>query len=325
MAAVCVLAAGTAACGGDDTEQGQAGGQAPVSLANATGTPEKTDVTIGFLPTPDSVTATLAIEKGFFEDEGLNVKRQLVKGGPPGIAALQSGALDVTQSSWPGFYLAEKQGIDLSVLNELSRGAENYLTLMATPESGAKTLEELRGKKIAVNTLASTCTLAVAKHLNEAGVDDSEVKFVEIPLPETPGAMQRGDVDAACLTSELTPIAEREVGAVAILDLFSGPTAGLPLTGWFSTAEFVRKNPNTAGAMQRGLIRAAEYARDNPAEVVELMTRHIEIPLEAAKKVTLSELMTTTDASEIDRNVELMAARGLIEPDVDTAELIGPR
>src|ERR671915_212006 len=85
---VLVLVAG--GCGGDDEEGRRAGGVA----ASGTGAPETTQITFGIIPTPDYAPVRIAIDKGFFREEGLDVKTQDM--GPGGaVPGVVGGSLDV--------------------------------------------------------------------------------------------------------------------------------------------------------------------------------------------------------------------------------------
>ena len=68
---------------------------------------------------------------------------------------------------------------------------------LLAPKGGVTDAKQLEGKTVSVNTLKNLPEVAVRNALEQAGVDPSTVKFVEIPFPDVPAALESKRVDAA--------------------------------------------------------------------------------------------------------------------------------
>lgn len=78
--------------------------------ATAGGALEKASVKFGILPTPDYVSIQIALDQGFFQDEGIAATTEIM--GPGGaIPAVLGGSLDVVGVNWVEYLQALSQGI----------------------------------------------------------------------------------------------------------------------------------------------------------------------------------------------------------------------
>src|SRR5690349_4323515 len=90
-----------AGCGllGEDSSKSTA---APRSA----GAPEKARVKVAVLPTMDTVPLQLAMDSGYFKDEGLEVSTVLAASGADCVAKLLGGDVDFAFSSYTPFFAA---------------------------------------------------------------------------------------------------------------------------------------------------------------------------------------------------------------------------
>src|ERR671931_191186 len=88
IVAVAALALSITACGSDSEKPSSSSGL------------EKTTLTVGMLPIQDAAQLKVAIDKGYFQAEGLTVKMQVLGGGAEAVPKLQSGNLDLAIGAW---------------------------------------------------------------------------------------------------------------------------------------------------------------------------------------------------------------------------------
>ncbi|MBG0828473.1 ABC transporter substrate-binding protein [Planomonospora sp. ID67723] len=315
-AAVVGLAAmlSLAACGGSDPETtaAAAGGDGP----------EKTTLTIGLLPIPDDAAVYIANEKGFFKEEGLTIKPEVITGGAAAIPGLISGTLDATMTNYVSTFVASEKGNKLKIVTDFYQAGPNVFNLMAAKDSPIASVADLKGKKIAVNTLSNIGTLAVTATLKVNGLTADDVEFVELPFPNMTPALQKGDVDAAWMTEPFLTGAQKEFGAKKIADTMTGPMADFPIAGLAVTADFAEKNPKTVAAIQRALAKAQQLAASDRKVVEQILPSYTKINAETAAVITLGTFPTSINEQRLQRVADLMVEHQYLKSPIDAKTLL---
>lgn len=278
---------------------------------------EKSQLTVGVLPIADAAAVPLANTRGFFKQEGLTIKLETVQGGAPATSKLLAGGLDVSQTNYVSLFLAREKGNKVKVIADAAQAKPNLFNLMVTNDSTIKSPGDLKGKRIAVNTLRNIGELAVTSTLKVNGVEAKDVKFVEYPFPNMGPALQKGDVDAAWLTEPFISSRQSKVGLRSLADTMTGPTTGLPIAGWQVTEKFARENPKTVAAFRRAVLRAQRLASENRRAVQDVITTYTPIDRTTAQIITLPDYPTSLNAQRIQRIPDLMQRFGYLKGKTD--------
>jgi ABC-type nitrate/sulfonate/bicarbonate transport system substrate-binding protein len=137
----------------------------------------------------------VAIEKGYVLDEGLNVKI-IRAGGGLATQTLLSGQLHFSSSAGSALSAGLRGGPVKIVYTNQSR--TTYRLVSNKPE--IKTLQDLIGKKIAINTFGDTGHLATLLLLKKYRLDPKSFLFIAVTNDARFPAFASGSVDAAPLT-----------------------------------------------------------------------------------------------------------------------------
>ena len=160
-------------------------------------------LTIGLMPDTDSLPFVIAQEKGYFKEEGLTVNIQQYKSAMDRDSALQSGNLDGAISDMLAVAFAKDGGFDVKVTSF----TDGSYKLVASAQSGAKTVKDLTGKDVAVsrNTIIEYVTDQV---LAKENMQDDSINKVIIPqIPTRLEMLQNGKLTAATLPEPMASIA----------------------------------------------------------------------------------------------------------------------
>jgi NitT/TauT family transport system substrate-binding protein len=162
--------------------------------------------TLGFGP------VYIAVEQGYFKDEGLDAELVTVGGGPVAVSALTGGSAQIGLSAATSTISAVANGAPVAILSALTTEYETKLAMRKNLADGlrlsatsplADRITALKGKKIGITSAGSGTDKLVRLILQKASINpDTEVDL--IPLRESAtmlAALQQGSVDVIALSS----------------------------------------------------------------------------------------------------------------------------
>jgi putative hydroxymethylpyrimidine transport system substrate-binding protein len=165
------LALGIVACGDDDEETG------------ATAEPQRIELALDFYVNPDHAGVFAAIEKGYFEQEGLDVRPRVPSDPSAPIKQVAAGRADLAISYEPEVLLAKDQGLDVVAVAAI---VDSPLTsLISVSKAGIESAADLDGKTIATAGIPYQSdyleTILATAGLSPSDVDEVNVGFSLLP------------------------------------------------------------------------------------------------------------------------------------------------
>lgn len=168
----------------------------------------------------------IALQKGYFAEQGLNVEYIQFKAVADAIGPLSTGDLDVGGGGWtPGIANAILRGINLKVVGDkMSKqpGFTNYRLSIRKDlyDSGKiKGVADLKGEKVAV-TAAATMGVMMYPALKEAGLTLNDLGLVALSFPDMLSAVSNKSVDAVVLAELILTKAVEDGLVVRSKDFF---------------------------------------------------------------------------------------------------------
>ncbi|GAA2205251.1 ABC transporter substrate-binding protein [Nonomuraea monospora] len=273
------------------------------------------------MPTADAAPLFVAIGKGYFEQEGLEVQPVIGTGAGALIPQLEAGTVDLAQTDYVTTILAGGHGKQVKVIAETAQAGPTSYALVVAKDSKIESLEDLKGEKVGVNNLNGAATLSVTAMLADAGLDAEDVKFVERPFPEMANAIAAGKLDAAWLAEPYLSSSAARGLVRAVPDVVPGRFTDLPTSGWMATDEWRSNHPATLAAFRRGLAKGLRAAA-NRKEVEAVLPKYTKIDAESARDVSLGAFPTALDPQRLQRVADLMQRHGYLRGSVDVRKLI---
>jgi len=241
----------------------------------AAGGPEKTGLTVGFVPITCTVPLLLAQAMGEYQKEGIGVS--LVR--TPSWALVRdkmiSGEFDAAHLVL-GLPLTMTMGVgspptrtSVSMIQNVNG---NALVLHARHKAN-RDPTAWRGMRFGIPHEHSMHAMLLRYYLAENGLDpDRDVELRVFPPPDSVANMAAGNLDGMLFAEPWGQRAVFEgVGFIHLLtrDIF----ADHPCCTLSVTAKFIEENPNSYGAMFRAVARAAAFANQagNRSQVAELL------------------------------------------------------
>jgi NitT/TauT family transport system substrate-binding protein len=306
-----LLSVALVACSGDDGE-GTAGGDGP----------ERNTVRVAAVPVADIAPLYIAKERGYFEDEGLDVRIEPIQQSTLAIPGLLKGDVDVIAGgNYVTFFQAYSKGTaNIRVIAEGSRSSPGYLGTVVMPTSPVRGVKDLTGRRVAVNVLNNIQSLTLDAVTRAQGGDPAKTRYVQIPFANVAAALERGQVDAASLPEPFLSDVKSTLGARVIADQGTGQVADFPLSGYLSVDRFVNENPRTIDAFRRALRKAQSVAASDRKAVEQVLPSYTKITPEVAARIALATYPTELDAVRLQQVALMMMNQGMVTEPLD----IGP-
>ncbi len=310
LAAAAVLT--VTACGGG--EPGGAGGDG-----------ELTTVSIGVIASTDVAPLYLGIEQGFFEEEGLELEITQAQGGAAIVPSVVSGELDFGFSNVTSLIVARSQGLPLQIVananNSTGVRGEDFADVLVRGDSDIQDAADLEGRTVGVNTLNNISDTTIRAAIEAQGGDPGNVEFVEIPLPDMPAALDRGEVDAIGSIEPFRTIALQD-GARSAVSNYAFPIENLTVAVYFTTDEVVAEKPETVESFRAAIEKSLEYAQDNPDEVRAVLPSYTQLDEGLIDQLVLPSYPTEVNRQSVQELADLAVQHGLIEEAPDLDELL---
>jgi NitT/TauT family transport system substrate-binding protein len=222
------------------------------------------------------------------------------------------------------FSLEEKTPGSLKFVADSYQAAPNTFVLMVPGDSPIKTPQDLKGKTIALPGINTIGQLATVASMKTVGVDakTTGVKFIPIAFPQMPQALMTKQVDAAWLVEPFISALQKDAGARAVVDTMTGPMADFAISGWASSAKFVKENPKTVAAFQRAMAKAQQIAATDRKAVEQILPAFTLIKPEVASIIALGTFPTTLNETRLQRVADVMQEFGYLKQKGNAKSLI---
>lgn len=222
------------------------------------------------VPTIDYTPLLVAIDKGYFADEGIAVELVQAQGGIA-TPALISGDLDFSGSSSVAIS-ADLKGAHLKVL--YTGEDRSAYQLWVRPD--IKSLEQLKGQQVGVISRGDTTEISLRYVLAQRHLPDDFVSFT--PLGATAARI-------AALTSGTFPAAVIDGGESSDIDALqkSGKlkmlidmheSVKMVLSGFATSDALIAKNPGLVLRTMRAIYKGVSTVKANPQTAVDAMMKH---------------------------------------------------
>ncbi len=243
--------------------------------------------------------AVVAMRKGYYRDEGLDVDKVQMQ---PAIAvkALISGDIDYLLA-WGSAIRAAVTGVPLKAV--VGMASRPLHVLIARPD--IKTPRDLKGKIIGVDSVAGTVdylSRVAARHFGFEPEKDIKI-IVTGESPMRLAALRAGSIDATPIDVAFAMKAEDE-GFRRLLYL--GDIIELPLSGIAVMDKKLQSQREQVKKVVRASLRGSRFMKQNRAETIQMLSDYLHItPSQAAKAYDTSINSFTDDGMISDKGVNL--------------------
>src|SRR6266540_2196540 len=243
-------------------------------------------VTLDTLPIANGFPLDLGIQKGFFANHGIEIKKTVLQSGNDIVLALANNNGDIGYIGYVPAIIARTQGIKLQIVSasdvEGTGETDNWQNIMVKGNSSIRSPQDLAGKTIAVNALKGVGEVMIKAALKKVGVDPNSPRLVALPFPTMRSALQNGQVDAFWAPEPFMTQALNLDNARIVMA--PGPVLGKywPIGTYVAQESWIRSNAALAAKFRTAINRSLAYAQSHPQEARELLpagTQNVRLPI----------------------------------------------
>ncbi|MET0533282.1 MAG: ABC transporter substrate-binding protein [Steroidobacter sp.] len=279
----------------------------------------------------DYLNTNQLLEKEFARD-GIKIEWSFFKGAGPGInEALANRQLDFAFIGDLPLIIGRANGLDTRLLAASTRGVTMYLAV--TPESGIKSFEDLKGKRVGIFR-GTADQLSFARVLERAGLKERDVKVVNLDFNAVNAALVAKQIDATWAPHRLLALRDRGIVNIPVsTKQLDG--AGSLQGGLVGAQAFLHQHPDVTTRVVKTVLVASRWlsTEENRQAQVQLVASQSSYPAAAIEEslrgsnlaFVYSPLLDGYFLDNFKRNVELARQFGLIRRTFDVNAWVDDR
>lgn len=295
----------------------------------------KTSVTLGLLRLTSSAPLFIALDKGYFAEQNLNVDPQWFDAAQPIAVATASSKVDVGATGiTASLFNMAASGQKLAIVADKGREQQGYSSsaLLVTSDnynSGITTLADIKGKRIGITQKGSTFHYMLGRMLETQGMSLDDVKIVPLgKLSSIMAALESKQIDGAILNEP--NITKVQIAGYGKLITQVGDIIPYQTSALFFSPEFMKKQ-DEAVRFLKAYQKACNYYYDaaidkkDPKkleEVVNIIAKYVNAP-KTEIKLGLPYIDRNGQLleSDIKTQIDWYSSHGMIEGQIAPADV----
>jgi len=221
-------------------------------------------------------------QKGWMEEEfkadGINIKWVLSAGSNKALEYLSTGGADFGSTAGSAALLSRANGNAIKAVYIYSK--PEWTALVVGKNSGITSVADLKGKRVAA-TKGTDPFIFLLRLLNDNGLTKNDIKLEHLQHVDGRSALERGDVDAWAGLDPHMATSELEQGSRLIVRNADYNTYGFLNV----TEKFLKAHPEETKRVLKVYEKARQWALQNNADLVKIVSEEAKISLDVARKV----------------------------------------
>lgn len=211
-----------------------------------------------------------------FEKEGVKVEWTLSQGSNKALEFLTSNSIDFGSAAGAATLITKTK--DVPIKNIYITSTPEWTALL-TKDASIQSVEDLKDKKVAA-TYGTDPYIFLLRALNEAGLSEKDIQFVNLQHQDGYQALLKGDVDAWAGLDPIMATAELKSGAKIFYRNIDFNTYNFLNV----RKEFAEKHPEAVEKVIQLYEKARAWILEHPDEAAEIIAKEAQIDLDIAKK-----------------------------------------
>ncbi|CAN7525432.1 ABC transporter substrate-binding protein [Pararhizobium sp. LjRoot235] len=219
----------------------------------------------------------LAAALGYFEGTGITVENVgYATGGPASLIALASGDVEIGSAATSAVLNSIIGGNDFIAAypsNGINDEVQSIFYVLE--DSPIKSIKDIAGKSIAVNTLGAHLDYTIREALHSVGLPTDAANQVVVPGPQLEQVLRTGQVDVSAFGYWQTTFAGAAKENGGIRAVFDDTDVLGEIAGGFIVLrrDFIEAHQDAAKVFVEQSQRALDYAREHPEETKKIFAK----------------------------------------------------
>jgi len=227
----------------------------------------RTELKVGFLPVTCHLTCPVT-DYATRTSTMTHFESQRFTDFPTVVESIKSGRLDATFMIAPLAMKLREQGVPVKICY---LGHRDGSTVIVRKDLPAQSLRDLKGKTFAIPSKYSNQYLVIRKLMEDQGVKPDEIKFVELPPPDMPGALAAKAIDAYFVGEPHAAKAELD-GSGRVLYHAKDIWPHFISCVLVVTEKLIKERPEVVRDLVRGIAESGEWAETHRIEAAKVVS-----------------------------------------------------
>ena len=241
--------------------------------AQAESTGPREPLVLGVVNNARTIPVFIALEKGFYRDEGLDLTLKPWPVGKLAFEAMLRGEVEVATVAETPIVLQSFKRQDYVVIASFCYGGAPRL--LTDRKTGIHTVADLRGHRVGA-TAGTTPQFVLHSALADIGMAPSEIVEVNISAPDIADALVNGRVDAIIAVDPYGIRAEKALGEQAQLIPYD-KGRHVEIFNFATRRDYPKTHPIAAQRLLRATQRAILWIHDHRQETITLAASWLKI------------------------------------------------
>jgi len=243
---------------------------------------------------------------------------------PTVVESIKSGRLDATFMIAPLAMKLREQGVPVKICY---LGHRDGSTVIVRKDLPAQNLKDLKGKTFAIPSKYSNQYLVITKLMADQGVDPNDIKFVELPPPDMPGALASKAIDAYFVGEPHAAKAEVD-GSGRVLYHAKDIWPHFISCVLVVTDKLIKERPEVVRDLVRGIAESGEWAETHRIEAAKVVSPYFRQDEKLVRYVLtqppdrVSYRMLTPTDEELQRIHDMAIKAGILQKPIDMRDLV---
>ncbi|MFC0582854.1 ABC transporter substrate-binding protein [Micrococcoides hystricis] len=253
---------------------------------------ETTKITVGVLSIAPSVAMEYGIQEGIFEKHGLEVELQTGQGGAAMLPAVSTGQMQFAVGNPLSVLTAADKGMDMRIVTGYSNSkadGDDINGVVVRKDSNIKEWADLEGNTTAVNALKTQGDLTILASTEKAGGDPSKLNFSEMPFPDMPAQLERGNMDAMWAPEPVLSMALADEDNELLGYPNQEAIPGMPTMVSFTSGNYAEENPEVIEKFQAAMKETLSAAQENDQDARALLPDFVNMDKDLAENMNMED------------------------------------